>query len=405
MECGGILGRVWNRPSFVGGVPCWSWDHVGEPVGRSSARINSTVRFVNNATMDQDESICDWPSDGSDPRSPDLSSSEDEESQLATLAPRSRLRPAGSALAFVPYANWDSKRSYDTEPTIRWNMEWKIFVKNREQAGESELNIVISPRKFWKHVLQSKVTEASANKPWKKKDTKLILSVTDRKTGKIQKRYREDIDWSFVATQLREWSRFLNDGKKITIAVTFYYEITSADTGTSGRGGATANQLADLEARTTGQGRGACVKEAYRLMECGDQLCTKGSDHCWRHEGKHYPLLPHHVRILVEHLRTGKSLKGHDDVPDDFRRLVQDDDRQREERELKERDKLQSRKRKRRDSDSSSHGMRMITCPCAPVHGTASNTLSTPRMVFPTSPIVELNLPRDEHITNGSGLK
>lgn len=93
------------------------------------------------------------------------------------------------------------------------------------------------------------------NKSWKKKGTKLILSVTDRKTGKIQKRYQQNIDWSFVATQLREW-RFLNDGKKITVTITFYYELANVDTRKSGRGGATDNQLAELEARTTGQGRG-----------------------------------------------------------------------------------------------------------------------------------------------------
>lgn len=341
----------------------------------------------------------DWSSnDESDPQ-PDLSTSEDEESQPATLASRSRLRPAGSALAFVPYANWEPERSYDTEPTIRWNMEWKILVKNREQAGESELNIVISPRKFWKHVLRTKVADASANKPWKEDVTKLILSVTDRKTGKITKRYPKlGVDWSFVTKRLQEWSKFLNDGKKITITITFYYVYNSTDTSKPGRGGATANQEAELEARTAGFGRGACIRKAYALVRCPGPPCTKGSDHCWQNEGKHYPLRPHHVRMLAEHLQSGKALNGHDDVPDDFRQLVRTDEREQEERERKERQR-QTRKRKRRDSDGSLHEMSMIRChTCAPVVGTATNVPSTPRMVFPTSPTVELNLPRDDAV-------
>jgi hypothetical protein len=160
-------------------------------------------------------------------------------------------------------------------------MEWKILVKNREQAGESELNIVLSPSKFWKHVLQTKVTNASINKPWKKDATKVILSVTDRKTGKIQKRFPNlDIDWVFVARQLQDWSKFLNDGKKITVTITFYYVHSSAGTDKPGRGGATANQEADLEARTAGLGRGPAIRNAYNLIRCPGPPCAKGADHC-----------------------------------------------------------------------------------------------------------------------------
>ncbi|KAH7108890.1 hypothetical protein B0J13DRAFT_527170 [Dactylonectria estremocensis] len=108
------------------------------------------------------ETGIDWPSDdASDSQNCDLQISDSEVSQHATPAPRSRLRPAGSALAFVPFADWEPDRSYEGEPTIRYNVEWKLSVKNRDQAGESELGIVISPHKFWKHVLQPKVTSWS----------------------------------------------------------------------------------------------------------------------------------------------------------------------------------------------------------------------------------------------------
>ncbi|KZL80244.1 hypothetical protein CI238_13294 [Colletotrichum incanum] len=273
--------------------------------------------------------------DASDSYSSNPSSSDSETSDPAPLTHISRLRPAGSALTFVPYADWEPERSYDGEPTIRYNVEWKLFVKNRGQAGESELDVVISPRKFWKHVLQPKVADASAGKPWKEDATKLILSVTDRKTGKITKRFPKlEVDWSFVTRQLREWSKFLDDGKKITITATFYY--VCVDTGKSARRGATAIQEADLEARTVGLERGACIRQAYALMRCTGPPCTKG-DHCWQSEGKHHRLLPHYVRMLADHLQAGRPLNGHDDVPDEFRRLVLEDEREREQRE--ERDK------------------------------------------------------------------
>lgn len=274
-----------------------------------------------SATMNQSNTINDWPSDDArDSQECDFPTSDSEESQHATPVPRSLLRPAGSALAFVPFADWEPERPYKGEPTIHYNVEWKLFVKNRVQASESELDIVISPRKFWKHVLHPKVAEASVDKPWEQDVTKLVLSVTDRKTGQITKRFpKQDIDWPFVAKQLQEWSQFLNDGKKITITVTFYYKCV--DTGKAGNGRATANQEAELEARTAGLGRGACIRKAFTLMRCPGRPCTKG-DHCWQFEGKHHPLQPHHVRMLADHLQVGKVLNGHDDVPDNFRRLV-----------------------------------------------------------------------------------
>ncbi|KZL80461.1 hypothetical protein CI238_13420 [Colletotrichum incanum] len=328
--------------------------------------------------------------DASDSYSSNPSSSESETSEPAALTHISRLRPAGSALTFVPYADWEPERSYDGEPTTRYNVEWKLFVKNRGQAGESELDVVISPRKFWKHVLQPKVADASAGKPWKEDATKLILSVTDRKTGKITKRFPKlEVDWSFVTRQLREWSKFLDDGKKITITATFYY--TCLDTGKSARRGATAIQEADLEARTVGLERGACIRQAYALMRCTGPPCTKG-DHCWQSEGKHHRLLPHHVRMLADHLQAGRPLNGHDDVPDEFRRLVLEDEREREQREEREK----SRKRRRRNSDHSSSEVVIVQC-----RGCASNANShpaSPLLVFPSSPLPAFDLPRDDAV-------
>ncbi|KAF6802793.1 hypothetical protein CMUS01_15261 [Colletotrichum musicola] len=332
--------------------------------------------------------------DDSDSHPSAPSSSDSETSESAASTQTSRLRPAGSALTFVPYADWEPERSYDGEPTIRYNVEWKVFAKNRGQAGESEIDVVISPRKFWKHVLRQKVADASANKPWKEDATKLVLSVTDRKTGNITKRFPKlDVDWPLITRQLHDWSKFLVDGKKITITVTFYY--LSVDTGKPGRRGATAIQEADLDARTAGLGRGACIRQAYALMRCPGPPCTKG-DHCWQNEGKHYRLLPHHVRMLADHLQAGRPLNGHDDVPDEFRRLVLEDEREREEREEKELEKSRRRKRSRRSSDHSSSDI--VSVRCHGCVGPSSNAPASPVMVFPSSPMLVLDLPREEAV-------
>jgi hypothetical protein len=192
-------------------------------LARDAASNNHHEPCDRRANMD--ETQYGWSND--DCASHDGSSPCDDtdDDEHATTPPPSRLRPAGSALAFVPYANWKPDKSYDGEPTIHYNLEWKLSVKNRAQAGESELHVVIPPRKFWIHVLQPKITKACVNKPWKEEKTKLVLSVTDRKTAKITKEFPKlDIDWSYVTSQLREWSKFLNDGKVIMITVIFHYE-------------------------------------------------------------------------------------------------------------------------------------------------------------------------------------
>ncbi|RSL41598.1 hypothetical protein CEP54_015771 [Fusarium duplospermum] len=340
--------------------------------------------------MNQSEIVDDWPSDdASEARISDLSTSDSEVSQPAASVPRSRLRPAGGALSFVPFADWEPERSYEGEPTIRYNMEWRLFAKNRSQAGETELNIVISPRKFWKYVLRSKLSDACADNPWKEDKTKLVLSVTDRKTSKIIKEFpRLDVKWSFVANQLREWSSFLTDGKKITIMVTFYYRAVSPSK--PERGSATANQQADLEARTTGAGRGVLIRKAYTLMRCPGPPCTKG-DHCWQNEGKHHRLQPHHIRMLADYMQAGNILNGHDDVPAEFRRLVKEDERQWEERERDQHDKLQGRKRRRYDSDGSTVRIAQAYC-----HQCASGAPASPKTNFPTTPLMNFGLPREE---------
>lgn len=166
----------------------------------------------------------------------------------------------------------------------------------------------------------------------------------------------------------------MKGSKKITVNITFCYKVT--EPGKRGRVGATANQQAELDARTPTIGRGACIRKAYTLMRCLGPPCTKG-DHCWQNEGRYYRLQPHHVRLLAEYLQQGKPLEGHDDVPEEYRRLVKADDRQWDERQRKQQERQRRRKRRRRCSDASS---------ASSVH----DKPSTPVINFPTSPLIGL---------------
>ena len=67
------------------------------------------------------------------------------------------------------------------------------------QAGESELDILLSLRKFWKHILRTKAGNASANKP---DATRLILSVTDRSISNKKQFSKLDIGSQLIAEQL-----------------------------------------------------------------------------------------------------------------------------------------------------------------------------------------------------------
>ena len=177
--------------------------------------------------MDTDGLMNEWTSDASESQPHDVSDL-DSDFQRATVGRRSQLRPAGLGLAFVPFADWKSELSYDEQPpeNIRYDVEWKLSVNNRQRSGESEPGVVLSPRSFWKHILRPKLRAAVDKSPkaWEPSETKIVLSVADRKTSNITKRFAKlDVDWPYVARQFQDWSHLLRSGKKLSMQVTFYY--------------------------------------------------------------------------------------------------------------------------------------------------------------------------------------
>ena len=75
--------------------------------------------------------------------------------------------------------------------------------------------------------------------------------------------------------------------------------------------------------------------------------------------------------------------------------LVRDAEREREEREQKDK----TRKRKRRDSDGSSAGIMVNQClRCVEGSGILPNLPRSPSLVFPTPPLIRLDLPREDAV-------
>lgn len=221
-----------------------------------------------------------------------------------------------------------------------------------------------------------------------------MLSTTRRCTPPITRSFEElGIDWPFVKNQLQKWNKLHNKSNSrnvTTVTITFYY--TYIDTNKPTKAAATAEQQGEIEARI-GDGtilsRGACIRKAYLLMRCPGLPCTKG-DHCWQYEGRHIPLYPHHIRMLADYLQAGKPWNGHDDVPETFRRLVLDDERDQKAREEEEREKERRRKRRRRDSDGA------MTIHCHSQLCDTGGPASTPELVFPTSPLMGFDERRED---------
>lgn len=96
-----------------------------------------------------------------------------EASQPATQTPR---RPAGKSLATLTPAGRTLETSSDEdEPSKPYNVEWKLSINTRRQAGESEPGIVVSPQSFWKRTLKPKLDEACAKKPCEVNKTDIII--------------------------------------------------------------------------------------------------------------------------------------------------------------------------------------------------------------------------------------
>jgi hypothetical protein len=188
-----------------------------------------------------------------------------------------------SRLQLCPFADWDPDRAYDENPPIyiHYSIEWKIAVNNRAiMSKDTEQDLVLEPAAHWEHFLEPKLKNALLKKkrPLAADDTTVVVSVTDRKTRDLEKRFDETgIDWSVIQKQLLAWGELFRAGKTLRLVLSFNYADASPTTtllqGPNQRTRAsTTNQMlaeraAQLDAEDV-SGQPSIWRDVYALMRC-----------------------------------------------------------------------------------------------------------------------------------------
>jgi hypothetical protein len=259
----------------------------------------------------------------------------------------SQLQTQTNELKLCRLPDWDSERTYD-ESYIRYSIVWKVTVNNRAIIKpDTEQDLVLAPAGYWQRFLHPKLQQLlqTKNRSLRSEDTSVVVSVTQRKEDPLTKRFDDtNIDWAVIESQLVAWGRFYRAGKKLRLNLSFNY-IDTANTSSRkgdkrGSSSTTRQMLAtgalqvDAEQHSTGQS--SIWRRVYELMRCPGRPCDKGP-HCWCDPvgKKHYKLYTPHMTALVEYMQDGNTLQTHDDVPEDIRRQLYDEEKKSLERHKK----------------------------------------------------------------------
>ena len=78
-------------------------------------------------------------------------------------------------------------------------------------------------------------------------------------------------------------------------------------------------------------------RDMYQKMRCPGPPCQHEGQYYWQDliGKKHYRLRTHHLKTIVKYVEKGGVLDTHDDVPDDVRKQLYDEERQRFSKENK----------------------------------------------------------------------
>jgi len=157
--------------------------------------------------------------------------------------------------------------------------------------------MVISPASYWRLFLKTDPEKVllrkmrAKNKTVNSKDTKIMLTVTQRSERDITKIFSDtDIEWPSIEKQLILWANLFRTGKKLRIKITFNYnyEKTSQLPSTSRRtnkrsSSATQWQLNELDSQVITKedstGQPSVWREIYKTMRYNGPPCNKGP-HC-----------------------------------------------------------------------------------------------------------------------------
>ncbi|KUM55832.1 hypothetical protein ACN42_g11406 [Penicillium freii] len=248
-------------------------------------------------------------------------------------------------LPLLQFGDWEEGRTYDEVPPafIHYLIEWKITLNNRTVAKDTEQDLVLAPRSYWRLFLQPKLKELLIRKyPHRKlesDDTSVVVSAT-RQKGLTRRFDRTDVDWTSIEKQLFDLGDRFLAGKTLRLVISFNYtENTVGSTAnrrtTDKRGASSATQRMlqerdqHISAEEEISGEPPAWKMVYALMRCPGS-CDLGP-HCWQdpYGKKHYKLYRDQLESLVKYVQSGGLLQSHEDVPGMIREQIYRAERQR----------------------------------------------------------------------------
>jgi hypothetical protein len=243
---------------------------------------------------------------------------------------------------------WDENETYDQDPPtcLHYSIEWKVTLNNKPVSKDTEQDLVLAPRFYWSLFLRPKLENLLQRKllPYKRitcDDTSVTVSVTGRSERDLTKRFDEtDVDWSIVEKRLLAWAELFRAGKKLRLDLSFNYvedgqpAAAVRRTGKRGPSSVTQRMLAErasqLDAEEHTSGQQSVWRDVYNLMRCSGPPCRLGP-YCWRDPvgKKHYRLRTLQMRALIRYVEQGGRIRAHDEVPEDIRQQLYEEEQQR----------------------------------------------------------------------------
>lgn len=216
-------------------------------------------------------------------------------------------------------------------------------------AKDTEQDLALDPDLYWQDIRQKAETilrrKVARNRRVRLDDTTVVVSVNDRSQRDLTKRFEKtDIDWTAIKSQLGMWENLFHLGKKLRLCISInYLDSDESLPGTDKRGhsSVTRRMLNAREVEIDAEnfyGQPSVWQDVYRVMRCPGSPCRLHSQYYWQDPvgKKHYKLLTHHLRKLVQFVeKEGSTIETHDDVPESTREQLYAEEQQRLEKRPK----------------------------------------------------------------------
>lgn len=230
-------------------------------------------------------------------------------------------------LADPDHSSQRQGRRATCEPyTIMWSLCKRKSRLDKLTEGAVQ-NIEQYPSDFWDQSFRSEieaiVAEKKLNDTHEPDETRFMLSINARGVSKIPLRSPGlEIDWRGVEKQIDDWSPLVQNGKSLTLQITFVYkESARLESSRSVRRGRTATITQLNERAAIHNDHGATDEipiweQVYDIFECPGSGCDIGP-YCWLNEatGVRYPVSTNTLLRLVEYVEKGGTIREHRDVP------------------------------------------------------------------------------------------